>query len=76
MRRSKEYTELYEELIELRSKHWGTDEYKEYYLNMILDIDSFREAHDNYIWNTYDIESVKESLEEERFVAEEILRSN
>ena len=76
MRRSKEYSELYEELIELRSKHWGADEYKEYYLNMILDIDSFRETHDNYIWNTYDIESVKESLEEERFVAEEILRSN
>ena len=43
---------------------------------MVLDVDSFREAHDNYIWNTYDIESVKDSLEAERFVDEEVARSN
>ena len=72
MRRSKEYIKLYEELIQLRLKHWDTDDYKQYYLDMVLDVDSFREAHDNYIWNTYDIESVKESLEEERLVAEHV----
>jgi hypothetical protein len=76
MKRSKEYIKLYEELIQLRLKHWDTDDYKQYYLDMVLDVDSFREAHDNYIWNTYDIESVKDSLEAERFVDEEVARSN
>ena len=76
MRRSKEYIKLYEELIQLRLKHWDTDDYKQYYLDMVLDVDSFREAHDNYIWNTYDIGSVKDSLEAERFFDEEVARSN
>ena len=76
MRRSKEYIKLYEELIQLRLKHWDTDDYKQYYLDMVLDVNSFREPHDNYIWNTYDIESVKDSLEAERFVDEEVARSN
>ena len=36
MRRSKEYIKLYEELIQLRLKHWDRDEYKQYYLYYII----------------------------------------
>ena len=68
MAKSKEFTEMYEELIDLRKESWDKLDYYEYYINMMVpeDIEDLMQAHDEYIWHTYDIDSLKESLECEK----------
>ena len=68
---SKKYKRLYEELITLRENSWVEQDYRDFFLDTAIwdtyeDIEDFKEWHNDYVWHTYDIESIEESLEVER----------